>query len=41
MNFEVYCDERCFSKIKGRFITAYEVTNDESLEKIKNSPDFK
>lgn len=31
---------KIFSKNKARFITAYEVNNDENLEKIKNSPDW-
>lgn len=31
---------KVFSKYKARFITAYEVNNDDNLEKIKNSPDW-
>lgn len=30
-----------FAEKKARFITAYEVNDDENLELIKNSPDFK
>ena len=31
---------KIFAKNKARFITAYEVNNDENLKKIKNSPDW-
>ncbi|MEP5254330.1 MAG: hypothetical protein ABJQ39_04650 [Winogradskyella arenosi] len=31
---------KIYSKNKARFITAYEVNNDENLNKIKNSPDW-
>lgn len=31
---------KIFSKTKARFITAYEVNEDENLEKIKKSPDW-
>ena len=30
-----------FSTTKARFVTAYEITDDENLEKIMQSPDFK
>ncbi len=30
-----------YQKKKARFITAYEVNNDENLQKIRNSPDWK